>query len=125
MATADPDEIAFSDFMAARWNALFRTAYLITGDRHEAEDLLQTAMAKTFVAWKRVRAKEAADAYVRRVMVNTAASRWKRGRRETIGYNQDGTVVCVFRRKVMVPKDNYLAARGGDQPGRPTPKPHD
>ena len=84
MPTADPDEIAFSDFMAARWNALFRTAYIITGDRHEAEDLLQTALAKTFIAWKRVRAKEAADAYVRRVMVNTAASRWKRGRRETV-----------------------------------------
>jgi hypothetical protein len=40
MATPDPDEIAFSDFMAARWSPLFRTAYLITGDRHEAEDLL-------------------------------------------------------------------------------------
>jgi hypothetical protein len=40
---------------------------------------------------------------------------------ETIGYKQDGTVVCVFRRKVMVPKDNYLEARGGSQPGRPVP----
>mgnify|MGYP003719522495 CR=1 FL=1 len=40
---------------------------------------------------------------------------------ETIGYNQDGKVVCIFRRKVMVPKDNYLEARGGEQPGRPTP----
>ncbi len=78
------DEIAFSDFMAARWNALFRTAYLITGDRHQAEDLLQAALAKTFIAWKRVKAKEAADAYVRRVMINTAASRWKRGRRESV-----------------------------------------
>ena len=42
---------------------------------------------------------------------------------ETIGYNQDGTVVCVFRRKVMVPKDSYLEARGGEQPGRPVPRP--
>ena len=42
---------------------------------------------------------------------------------ETIGYNQDGTVVCIFRRKVMVPKNNYLAERGGEQPGRPTPVP--
>jgi hypothetical protein len=42
---------------------------------------------------------------------------------ETIGYKQDGTVVCVFRRKVMVPKDNYLEARGGEQPGRPVPVP--
>ncbi len=40
---------------------------------------------------------------------------------ETRGYNQDGTVVCIFRRKVMVPKDSYLQARGGEQPGRPTP----
>ena len=42
---------------------------------------------------------------------------------ETIGYKQDGTVVCVFRRKVLVPKSNYLADRGGEQPSRPTPVP--
>jgi acyl dehydratase len=40
---------------------------------------------------------------------------------ETVGYNQDGVVVCTFRRTVMVPKDNYLLARGGDQPARPVP----
>ena len=38
---------------------------------------------------------------------------------ETIGYNQDGTVVCIFRRKVMVPTKEYIDARGGEQPGRP------
>ena len=38
---------------------------------------------------------------------------------ETKGHNQDGTLVCVFRRKVMVPKQSYLDARGGEQPGRP------
>ncbi len=42
---------------------------------------------------------------------------------ETIGYNQDGKVVCLFRRKVMVPKDSYLTERGGEQPGRPVPQP--
>ena len=42
---------------------------------------------------------------------------------ETIGYNQDGKVVCIFRRKVMVPKSSYLEARGGEQPGRPVPQP--
>jgi acyl dehydratase len=42
---------------------------------------------------------------------------------ESIGYNQDGRVVCIFRRKVMVPKQSYLQARGGDQPGRPSPQP--
>ena len=40
---------------------------------------------------------------------------------ETKGYKQDGTVVCLFRRKVMVPKQSYLDARGGEQPGRPVP----
>ena len=42
---------------------------------------------------------------------------------ETIGYNQDGKVVCIFRRKVMVPKQSYLDERGGEQPGRPVPQP--
>jgi len=42
---------------------------------------------------------------------------------ETTGYKQDGTVVCIFRRKVMVPKQSYLDERGGEQPGRPTPQP--
>ncbi|MFW3171902.1 hypothetical protein [Geodermatophilus sp. CPCC 206100] len=38
---------------------------------------------------------------------------------ETIGYEQDGTVVCVFRRRVMVPERSAGVARGGEQPGRP------
>jgi acyl dehydratase len=40
---------------------------------------------------------------------------------ETIGYNQAGKVVCIFHRKVMVPKNSCLEARGGKQPGGPTP----
>ena len=42
---------------------------------------------------------------------------------ETRGYKQDGTVVCVFRRKVMVPTETYVKERGGEQPGRPGPDP--
>jgi len=41
---------------------------------------------------------------------------------ETIGYNQDGVVVCIFRRKVLVPKQVYFDRQGGDQPGRPEPR---
>lgn len=41
---------------------------------------------------------------------------------ETRGYKQDGTVVCVFRRKVMIPRREYGEARGGEQPGRPEPR---
>jgi acyl dehydratase len=43
---------------------------------------------------------------------------------ETRGYNQDGTLVCVFHRKVMVPTQSYVKERGGEQPGRPeSPEP--
>jgi len=42
---------------------------------------------------------------------------------ETRGYNQDGTVVCVFRRRVLVPRQISLDDRGGAQPGRPEPLP--
>ena len=72
----------YSAYVEASWPRLFRTAHALTGDRHEAEDLLQASLAKTFVSWRRVRDKGAADAYVRRVMVNTAASRWRSGRHE-------------------------------------------
>jgi len=41
---------------------------------------------------------------------------------QTIGYKQDGTVVCIFRRKVMVPKRAYANTGDGEQPGRPEPK---
>jgi acyl dehydratase len=41
---------------------------------------------------------------------------------ETIGYNQDGVVVCTFHRKVMVPKRSYALAAGGEEPGRPVPQ---
>ncbi len=40
---------------------------------------------------------------------------------ETIGYEPDGTVVCIFRRKVMVPERSHGESRGGEQPGRPEP----
>jgi acyl dehydratase len=40
---------------------------------------------------------------------------------ETIGYNQDGVIVCIFRRKVLVPTFAFFEAQGGDQPGRPEP----
>jgi RNA polymerase sigma-70 factor (sigma-E family) len=74
-------QIGFSEFMAARWGPLYRTAYLLTGDRHEAEDLLQGALARTCIRWDSIRDKGAADAYVRRAMVHAASRQWgKRGR---------------------------------------------
>lgn len=68
----------FRGYVAARSPALLRTAYLLTGNRTDAEDLLQTALAKTYLAWGRIREREAVDGYVRRVMVNTQTSWWRR-----------------------------------------------
>ena len=74
----DADEEAFRDFVVGRSPSLLRTAYLLTGDWQHAEDLLQTALAKVYRAWGRLRDHENVDAYVRRVMVNTQTSRWRR-----------------------------------------------
>ena len=71
---------AFRAYVAARSPALMRTAYLLTGSRPDAEDLLQTALAKTYLAWDRIREREAVDGYVRKVMVNTQTSFWRRRR---------------------------------------------
>ncbi|CRK60951.1 putative RNA polymerase sigma factor [Alloactinosynnema sp. L-07] len=68
----------FRQFVAARQDALLRTACLLSGDWASAEDLVQTTLTKTYLAWGRITDHEAADAYVRRVMVNTATSLWRR-----------------------------------------------
>jgi len=57
---------------------LLRSAYLLTGDWALAEDLLQTALVKTWFHWRSVRNAEAAPAYVRRTMVRIYASWWRR-----------------------------------------------
>jgi RNA polymerase sigma-70 factor (sigma-E family) len=69
---------AFRQYVAARSPALMRTAYLLTGNRADAEDLLQTALAKTYLAWDRIQERDALDGYVRRVLVNTQTSWWRR-----------------------------------------------
>jgi RNA polymerase sigma-70 factor (sigma-E family) len=72
------DDEAFRGFVAARWNALVRTAYLLTGDKQTAEDLVQTALEKTVRNWAAVRSPGAAEAYVRRTMYREHVSRWRR-----------------------------------------------
>ena len=73
------DVSAFSEFVAARSAALFRTAYLILGDHQLAQDLVQEALVKTYVAWPRIREPHKAEAYTRRTIVTTAIS-WRRRR---------------------------------------------
>ena len=60
------DPAAFAEFVAARSAALHRSAYLMVGERQLAQDLLQEAFTKTYVAWPRLRDPAKAEAYTRR-----------------------------------------------------------
>jgi RNA polymerase sigma-70 factor (sigma-E family) len=76
--SASDTEQEFRDFVAARSTALLRTAYLLSGDWGAAEDLLQVALTKTYLAWRRLGHIEAVEPYARRVLVNTVTSWWRR-----------------------------------------------
>jgi RNA polymerase sigma-70 factor (sigma-E family) len=67
----------FEDFVAGRGQALQRFGYALTGDWALAEDLLQTALAKAYPRWSRV-LRDDPEAYVRKIMVNTWSSWWRR-----------------------------------------------
>ena len=67
----------FTDFVAEHGGQLLRTACLVTGDAHHGEDLLQTALAKAYGSWAKVRRADHPAAYVRRLMINAHLS-WVR-----------------------------------------------
>jgi RNA polymerase sigma-70 factor (sigma-E family) len=75
--TSDRDA-DFAAYLSARQASLLRTAYLLTGNRHDAEDLVQTAFAKLYLSWDKVRDQGAIDGYVRRILVNEHNSLWRR-----------------------------------------------
>lgn len=74
------DQDAFEAFVAASGARLLRLAIGLTGDRGHAEDLVQETLARTYLSWRRIREREAAEAYARRVMVTTHVSLWRRRR---------------------------------------------
>jgi RNA polymerase sigma-70 factor (sigma-E family) len=80
MTIRRPDEIsAFAELVEWRSQALLRTAYVVLGDHQLAQDLVQEALVKAYVAWPRLRDPADAEAYVRRTIVTTAVS-WRRRR---------------------------------------------
>jgi RNA polymerase sigma-70 factor (sigma-E family) len=87
-------DAAFAEFVAARQTHLRRAAYALTGDWHRAEDLLQTALVKLYVAWPRLREPAAAEAYTRRILVRSNIDEARRPwRRESPGlHGQDEPV---------------------------------
>lgn len=64
------DEAAYGEYVTARRRALLRTAFLLTGDWHAAEDLVQETLAKLYVSWRRVRRRDDLDGYARKTMLN-------------------------------------------------------
>ena len=72
------DERRFREFVNTRQQSLLRTAYLLTGDWGTAEDLVQTALTKTYLARHRIRDANAVEAYARAAMVTTSTSWWRR-----------------------------------------------
>jgi RNA polymerase sigma-70 factor (sigma-E family) len=72
------DPAAFAEFVAARSAALHRSAYLMVGERQLAQDLLQEALTKTYVAWPTLRDPAKAEAYTRKVITTTAISWYRR-----------------------------------------------
>ncbi|GAB2626629.1 SigE family RNA polymerase sigma factor [Nocardioides ginkgobilobae] len=66
---------SFEEFVAARRQALLRTAYLLTGDHGHAEDLVQTAMVKAWPRWSRI--ADRPEPYVRTVLAREVTNRWR------------------------------------------------
>ncbi|KUJ65195.1 RNA polymerase subunit sigma-24 [Streptomyces albus subsp. albus] len=75
----DASDAGFAEFAAAAWPRLVRTAHMLTGDFHEAEDLVQTTLAKVYARWRRIPGDQV-DAYVRRALVNNNLSRIRKKR---------------------------------------------
>ena len=103
MQPARSGEAAFHEFVVARTAALSRTAYLLTGDHHLAEDLVQTALFKAAKAWGRIAGDP--EPYVRRILYTENVSWWRRRRhvRETAigGYDVPAPAVDADLRIVL------------------------
>jgi RNA polymerase sigma-70 factor (sigma-E family) len=70
----------FRDFMHGRWPAMVRLAYALTGDQGHAEDVAQTAFARAYASWPKVRRTGNPEAYVRRIVINENLNRFRKHR---------------------------------------------
>ncbi|EWM19056.1 SigE family RNA polymerase sigma factor [Kutzneria sp. 744] len=107
MATRDTDR-EFGEFVAARAVVVRRTAYLLCGDWHRAEDLMQTAFVRLYAAWSRLRRDDSVDAYVRKILVNAVIDESRRPFRRF-----ENTVAEVGDVEALLPSvDDALDVRG-------------
>ncbi|MAY95998.1 MAG: SigE family RNA polymerase sigma factor [Nocardioides sp.] len=99
---------SFEEYVAARRTALLRTAYLLTGQHADAEDLVQMALVKVVPHWRRI--SDDPEPYVRRILAREATNRWRRRRwrevssdvlPETLSEGTDPTDREVLRQALM------------------------
>ncbi|WP_330457575.1 SigE family RNA polymerase sigma factor [Streptomyces sp. NBC_00820] len=83
----------FQSFMVGRWPRLMRTAFLLTGEQHAAEDLVQSTLEQAYAAWRRVGTADDPEAYVRRVMINVHARKHRRRLKEFLAPRDDSGLV--------------------------------
>jgi RNA polymerase sigma-70 factor (sigma-E family) len=91
------DDTSFLDFVSTRRTRLRATAYLMCGDWHRADDVVQEALIRLYVAWPRIAASPALSAYARRTVVNTALNLARKG--------SSGEIPVVEVRDQVAPAD--------------------
>lgn len=80
-SVSEPVPADFDAWVAARGPALLRLAHMLTGNRADAEDVVQDALSRALPRWSRIAAVDDPDAYVRRMVVNAHTSWWRKVRR--------------------------------------------
>jgi RNA polymerase sigma-70 factor (sigma-E family) len=79
----DRDDDAFVEFVNGSSPRLLTTAWMLTGDLHRAQDLVQESLERVYVRWGKVRGGNP-HAYTRRILVNLHTDKWRQGRREVL-----------------------------------------
>ncbi|WP_240938045.1 SigE family RNA polymerase sigma factor [Nocardioides sp. JQ2195] len=98
-------DLEFDEWVSARIPALLRFAYLVTGSREAADDVLQSVLTRSFERWSTVRRTHDPDAYVRRMIINENVSSWRRW-----GKRQTPVPEIVDRHRVSDPSDQVSNA---------------
>ncbi|MGI5212889.1 SigE family RNA polymerase sigma factor [Plantactinospora sp. CA-290183] len=93
--TASGAEHEFRVFVQGIAASLHRTAYLLCGDWHLADDLAQEALAKAYSHWRKVQRADSPSAYVRRILINESRRSWRRNRNITVRPDADMTDITV------------------------------
>ncbi|WP_327354743.1 SigE family RNA polymerase sigma factor [Streptomyces sp. NBC_01304] len=103
------DEGDFEAFVAARGPRLLRVAWLLTGDAHLAEDLLQTVLARVWPKWHGI-AEDHPEAYIRKALVHTHSSWWRRRWRGEVPHGELPDKIGSFDAYAGVDLEQSLAS---------------